>query len=159
MAAEEMGTSTGAAYLTISNTGDEADRLLSIETDAAAAVEMHEVRMKDNVMQMNPLHDGLKIPAGEEVSMEPRGTHIMLVGLTESLIAGEEYELTLMFEKAGEVTVTVPILRTAPKDNDGVGGPVESGDLVIQNIWSRQAPKLDGAMGTPIASPQATPAP
>lgn len=156
MADEEISTSMGVAYLTISNNGDQADRLLGIRTDAAAAVEVHEAQTDDGVMQMHPLHDGLELPAGETVLLEPGDAHIMLVGLTESLIAGEEYELTLTFEKAGEVTVTVPILRTEPEDNEGAGGPVEAGNLTIGNIWSRQAPKIGGSMGTPMASPGAT---
>jgi copper(I)-binding protein len=150
--------SMGAAYMTITNNGDDADRLLGITTDAAGAVEVHEVQMDNNVMQMTPLHDGLEIPAGEEVSLEPSGYHIMLIGLTESLIAGEEYEMTLTFEHAGEVTVTVPILRTEPDDNEGTAGPVEAGDLVIDGIWSRHAPKIGGPSATPPASPVATPA-
>lgn len=152
--------SMGAAYLSITNHGDEDDRLVSIETDAAGAVEVHEVTMTNNVMEMSPLHDGLVIPAGEDVSLEPGGYHIMLIGLTESLLAGEDYELTLHFEHAGDITLTVPILRTEPKDNKGTAGPVEAGDLEITDIWSRQAPKIDGMgdMGTPAASPEATPA-
>lgn len=157
MAGAEVSTSTGAVYLVIVSNGDEADRLLHIETDAAAAVEVHRVMMRDNLMQMNPVHDGLEISAGEKVSLEPGGDHIMLIGLTESLVAGEEYELTLIFENAGEVTVIVPILRTEPEDGEGTGGPVEVGDLVIQSIWSRHAPKLDGTTGTPVASPEASP--
>lgn len=157
-----MDLSMGAAYFTITNNGDEADRLVSVTTDMAEAVEIHEVTMDNNVMEMSPLHDGLEIPAGEEVSLEPSGYHIMLIGITESLIAGEEYDLTLTFEHAGDVTLTVPILRTEPDDNEGTAGPVEAGDLVIDGIWSRQAPKIDSGMGdmdmgTPVASPASTP--
>lgn len=151
--------SMGAAYMTITNDGDETDRLVSISTDAAEVVEVHEVKMKNNVMEMSPLHDGLEIPAGEEVSLEPGGYHVMLIGITRSLIAGEDFEMTLTFEKAGEVTVTVPILRTEPKDNnEGTAGPIEAGDLVLNGIWSRHAPKIDGTSATPAASPEATPA-
>lgn len=158
-----MDLSMGAAYLTITNNGDEADRLVSATTDMAEAVEIHEVAMDNNVMEMSPLHDGLEIPAGEQVSFEPSGYHLMLIGITESLITGEEYDLTLTFEHAGDVTLTVPILRTEPDDNEGTAGPVDAGDLVIEGIWSRQAPKIDSGMGemdmgTPMASPESTPA-
>jgi copper(I)-binding protein len=150
--------SMGALYLVITNEGDDADRLVSVTTDAAEFVEVHQVNMDNNVMQMNPLHDGLEIPAGEEVVLEPGGHHIMLIGLTESLIAGEDYELIMTFEHAGEITVTVPILRTEPDDDEGKAGPVEVGELVIDGIWSRQAPKIDGGVATPVASPESTPA-
>ncbi|HWV23894.1 MAG TPA: copper chaperone PCu(A)C, partial [Thermomicrobiales bacterium] len=149
--------SMGAAYLTITNTGDEPDRLIAVETDVAEAVEVHEVTMTNNVMEMSPLHDGLEIPAGETVSLEPGGYHIMLIGITKSLIAGEHYEMTLTFEHAGDVTVTVPILRSEPKDGNEPDEKVEAGDLEIDGIWSRQAPKIDTGMATPMASPEATP--
>lgn len=150
--------SMGAAYLTITNNGDDADRLVQVETDAADAVEVHDVEITDGVMEMSPLHEGLEIPAGETVTLEPGSYHVMLIGLTESLIAGEDYDLTLEFEHAGEITVSVPILRTEPKEDDEMAGPVEAGDLEIDSIWSRQAPKIEAGMATPMSSPEATPA-
>lgn len=146
---ESINTSTGAAYFTVANNSDEPDVLLAIGTDAAEVVEIHEVTMTGNVMEMSPLHDGIEIPAGEEVVFEQGGFHVMLVGLTESLIAGETYEMMLTFEHAGEVTIAVPVLRTEPEGGEGPGEPVEAGELTIEGAWSRQAPKLDGGMATP----------
>lgn len=154
-------TSTGAFYMTISNEGDETDRIVSIETEAAGSAEIHNVVMEGNVMQMTPQHDGVEIPAGEELILEPGGYHVMMIGLTESLIAGEEFTATLHFEHAGEVEITVPILMTEPDEGELTAEPVEAGDLVIEDIWARHAPKLDGdmPMGTPAATPgTATPA-
>jgi copper(I)-binding protein len=157
MAMHGDATSTGAFYMTITNNGDEADRLVAVETDAAEAIEIHNVVMEGGVMQMMPQHDGVEIPAGEEIALAPGGYHVMMIGLTESLIAGEEFEATLVFEHAGEVEITVPILRTEPDEDELTAEPVEAGDLVIEGIWARQAPKLDGGMGTPVASPMASP--
>ncbi|MER3484909.1 MAG: hypothetical protein C4345_01930, partial [Chloroflexota bacterium] len=86
---------------------------------------------------------------------KPGGYHIMLIGLTRDLKAGDRYELTLQFEKAGEVTLTVDVRPTA---EPGAGTPVTSvtvGDLVISNVWSRPAPAMGGTMdhGTPEATP------
>jgi periplasmic copper chaperone A len=148
-------TSTGAFYMTITNNGEEADRLISLESDAAGTIEIHDVVMDGTVMQMVPQHDGLEIPAGEQVSLEPGGYHVMMMGLTESLIAGEEFNATLTFEHAGEVEITVPILRTEPDEDALTAGPVEAGDLVIEGIWARHAPKLES--DTPAATPAATP--
>lgn len=150
-------TSTGAFYLTITNNGDEADRLVAVGTDAAETVEIHDVEMDGNVMHMVHQEDGVEIPAGETLVLEPGGYHVMLMGLTESLIAGEEFDATLVFENAGEVEITVPILMTEPDADEHEFEPVESGDLVIEGVWARHAPKLDGGMGTPVASPAATP--
>ncbi len=149
-------TSMGAFYFTVTNNGDEADRLVTIESDAAEALEIHSVVMDNGVMQMSPELDGVEIPAGESLTLEPGGYHVMMIGLTESLLNGEEFTATLHFESSGEIEITVPIFINEP-DEDEFGDPVQVGDnLEVSNIWARQAPKLDG-MATPAASPEATP--
>lgn len=149
MAGENL--STGAVFLTIRNDGAEADRLLGGTTDMALGVEVHEMRTENGVGTMRFLENGLEIPAGETVSLESGGTHLMLIGLTESLYPEATYELTLVFERAGEVTLTVPVRRNAP-EGDEAGEPVTAADLTIEGAWSRPAPKLDG-MATPAATP------
>lgn len=147
--------SMGAFYITITNNGDEPDRLLSAETEMADVVEVHNVEMKDGVMQMMPMHDGLEVPAGETITFEPGGYHVMMIGITESLLDGEEFTATLHFEHAGEVEITVPIHALEPDEGE-FGDSFEIGDIEVSNVWARQAPKLDG-MATPIATPDATP--
>ena len=96
-------------------------------------------------MQMMPQLDGVEIPAGGELVLEPGGYHVMLIGLTESLLAGDSFEATLTFENAGDVTVTVPVFRGEPDVAELTAEPVEAGDLVLDGIWARQAPKIDDA--------------
>lgn len=148
--------STGAFYITITNNGEETDRLVSVESEIAQVVEVHNVEMEDGVMKMQPLHDGLEVPAGETIVFEPGSYHVMLIGINESLIDGEDFTATLNFENAGSVEITVPIYALEP-DEDEQGDPVTAGDIEISNIWARQAPKLDG-LATPMASPDASPA-
>lgn len=149
--------SMGAFYFTITNNGDESDRLVKVETDVADIVEIHDVQMDAGVMKMEPQHDGVEIPAGESLDLEPGGYHVMLIGLTKSLMNGEEFTATLHFEHAGEIEIVVPISATEP-DEDELADPVKVGDSIeVSNIWARQAPKLDG-MATPMATPDATPA-
>lgn len=144
----------GAAYFTVTNNGAEADRLISATAPVAHVVEIHEVKDNNGVKEMRPLEHGLEIPAGETVMLAPGGYHIMMIGLTEDLNAGMSFELTLIFEKAGEVVITVPVQRMAPED-DAIE-TVEAGDLTISGIWSRPAPALMMG-GTPVASPMASP--
>lgn len=149
-------TSTGAFYFTVTNHGDEADTLVSITSDAADTLEIHSVTMTNGVMSMEAQPNGVEIPAGGELVLEPSGYHVMMVGLTESLLDGESFTATLHFEKAGDVEITVPIYALEPKE-DAFADPVMAGDhLEVSKIWARQAPKLDG-MGTPEATPAATP--
>lgn len=99
----------GAAYLTITNGTNQADALLKVSTPAAATPELHETRAgASGMMAMQPV-DRINIPAGGTVTLEPGGFHIMLVGLTGELKAGSTIELTLTFEKAGEVKVTAEV--------------------------------------------------
>ena len=147
--------SMGAFYFTVVNHADEADRLLGISSDAAQTLEVHNVEMTDGVMKMSPQHDGVEIPAHGELVLAPGSYHVMMIGLTESLLDGEEFTATLHFEKAGDVEIVVPIFMIEPKDD--AAEPVKIGDdLEISNIWARQAPKLDD-LATPSASPDATP--
>ncbi len=138
--ASPVAVSTGAAYMVIANAGDEADRLIGGETGAAETVEIHEVADDSGVMTMRPLPDGLEIPAGETVELEPGGHHLMLVGLTGDLTPGETFELTLEFEHAGKVMIEVAIHMGNEAPEEGLAEPVEAGDLVVEQAWSRGAP-------------------
>jgi copper(I)-binding protein len=97
-----------AAYLTIRNTGAEPDRLIAVETPAAARPEVHQVVEAGGVMKMRPPAP-LEIPPGGEVRLEPGGLHIMLMQLREPLEQGGQVPLTLVFEKAGAITVNAPV--------------------------------------------------
>ena len=66
-------------------------------------------------MTMQEMADGLPLPGGETVSLEPGGYHIMLLDLVEPLEIDQEFELTLDFENADDVTVTVTVAETAPE--------------------------------------------
>ncbi len=99
----------GGGFLTITNAGDEDDRLIVASSPVAGRVEIHEMKMDGDVMRMRPLPDGLPIPAGQTVVLEPGRYHLMFVELTDALTEGDTFELSLTFEKAGEVTVTVDV--------------------------------------------------
>lgn len=144
---------TGAAFFTVTNNGSEADRLVAASSPVAQVVEIHEIKDNNGVKEMRPLENGLELPAGETVKLAPGGYHIMMIGLTQDLTAGMTFELTLTFEKAGDVLVTVPVQRAAP-EGDAIE-TIEAGDLSIAGVWSRPAPAL--LSGTPEASPVASP--
>lgn len=99
----------GAAYLTITNTGSSDDRLVSVSSPIAGVTQLHEMKMVNDVMQMNELPDGIAIGAGATVNLAPGGFHVMLMRLTGPLIEGQTIALTLVFEKAGTVEIEVPI--------------------------------------------------
>ena len=97
-----------AGYMTIKNDGDAPDRLVKAASDVAAKVELHTMAMEGDVAKMRPV-DGVDVPAHGEADLAPGGLHIMLVGLKAPLKEGTSFPLTLTFEKAGDVTVEVPV--------------------------------------------------
>lgn len=99
----------GAAYLEIRNTGTESDWLVGVESPAAAMAHVHETSMEGGMMKMRPV-EGLEIPAGGTVVLKPHGLHIMLMKLQVPLAEGGAIPLTLVFEKAGRVELTVPVV-------------------------------------------------
>ena len=58
----------------------------------------------------------LSVPARGSVTLAPGGTHLMLIGVHEALVAGQTVPVELRFEKAGTTTVTMPVQarKTAP---------------------------------------------
>ena len=101
-------------YLTIRNTGSEADRLIKGSAAFAAGVEIHEMKMESEVMKMRPVEGGLEIPAGDEVVLKPGGLHIMFMNLSERLTAGETRKVILKFEKAGDVELEFAVEDLKP---------------------------------------------
>ncbi|NVN86334.1 MAG: copper chaperone PCu(A)C [Rhodopseudomonas sp.] len=103
------GAKVAGGYLTIENKGSVRDRLLGGETDVAAKIELHEMSMKDGVMIMRPLDQGLAIEPGKSVKLAPGGYHLMLIDLKGALKQGDKVPLTLQFEKAGKVQVSFDV--------------------------------------------------
>ena len=64
--------------------------------------------MSGEMMGMQPIAR-LEIPAGGTVQLAPGGYHVMLIGLTKDLNVGDTVQVTLKFEKAGDVTVTAQV--------------------------------------------------
>lgn len=97
----------GAAYVTIVETGP-ADRLLGVSTPVAETAGVHETINEGGVMKMRAAGP-LPLEPGMPLAMMPGGKHIMLMGLKAPLKAGDRFPLTLTFEHAPPVTVTVTV--------------------------------------------------
>lgn len=108
MAGMSGGGDNSAVYFLIVNDGSEADTLVGASSAAASSVEMHQTIVQDDVARMVPA-PRVDIPAGGSVEFEPGGYHVMLVGLAQDLKVGDTFQLTLRFEKSGEVPLEVPV--------------------------------------------------
>src|SRR5713226_8520234 len=113
--ATPSGAKVAGGYLTIENKGSAADRLIGGAGDIAGKVEVHEMAVNDCVMTMRPLDNGLTIEPGKTVKLAPGGYHLMMFDLKGQLKQGDKVPITLEFEKAGKVTLSL--------DVQGVGAP------------------------------------
>lgn len=121
--ATPKGASSGAAYMTVTNSGTTAARLSCLSSDAAAKCQIHEMTMENGVMKMRPVKGGLEIKPGETVTLKPGGFHVMLVDLKEPLQQGKTVEATLKVDNGGTVQVEFPIAAIgAPAPGASAGG-------------------------------------
>lgn len=98
-----------AGYLVITNTGSAADTLVSASSTVAASVELHTSEMDaSGMMGMHPV-DGIEIPAGASVALEPGAYHLMVMGLREDLAVGDPLEFDLVFQHAGTLTAEAEV--------------------------------------------------
>jgi len=119
------GAKIGGGYLTIENKGATPDRLTGVSADIAGKVEVHEMAMNNGVMTMRALDNGLAIDPGKTVKLAPGGYHLMMFDLKSPLKQGDKLPVTLEFEKAGKVTVSLDVQGLGAKGPDGASGSME----------------------------------
>ena len=107
--ATPSGAKIAGAYLTIENKGAAPDRLIGGAGDVAGKVEIHEMATDNGVMKMRPLDKGLAIEPGKTVKLAPGGYHLMLFDLKRQLKQGDKVPVTLEFEKAGKVALSLDV--------------------------------------------------
>jgi hypothetical protein len=122
------GAKIGGGFLTIENKGTAPDKLIGASADGAGKIEVHEMAMNDGVMKMRPVEGGLAIDPGKTVKLAPGGYHLMMMDLKSPLKQGDKLPVTLQFEKAGKVAVTL--------DVEGVGapGPGAGGGMMMKKM-------------------------
>ena len=112
----------GVVYLTITDTGAP-DRLTAVASPVAASASLHQSYDDQGVAKMRSV-SALPVEPGKPVTLAPGGYHIMLTGLKQPLNQGDEFPVTLIFEKAGAVTTTVTVRKAGasmPMGHDAMG--------------------------------------
>ena len=106
---------TVAAYFVVTNKGDTADRLVSVDSPIAGIAQLHEHIQQGDLMKMQQVQS-VAIPAGGAVTFAPMAYHVMLLELKDRALLsdGQQFPLTMHFEKSGEVTVQVTVQKQAP---------------------------------------------
>lgn len=103
---------SGAAFMVLRNETGQDDRLIGARSDLDGMVQLHShSEDADGVMRMGEIKGGVPIAAGESHSFARGGDHLMFMGLSGALEQGQTVPVTLIFEQAGEVLVTIPVDR------------------------------------------------
>lgn len=102
---------TAALYFTMRNESETPVTLtgVSVSTDIANEAQIHTTEMANDMMRMREITEGIIVTPGETVSFAPGGFHVMLLGLENGLSEGNTVVLTLMFENAPDLSVTLPV--------------------------------------------------
>ena len=96
-------------FLTITNKGTTADRLIAVKGAVSDKAEIHEMKMDGAVMRMREVEKGIEIPPGATVELKPGGFHIMFMGLKAPFTKDQRVPITLVFEKAGSIDVDLTV--------------------------------------------------
>ncbi len=117
------GRQMTGCYLTL--TTATADRLVSASSPDANIVQIHESRIESGMMMMRELREGMALPAGETVTLEPGGNHLMLLGVREPLVAGDTVTMTLTFESSPPLELTATVGQPAAAETDHAAAPAD----------------------------------
>jgi copper(I)-binding protein len=100
------GAKSGGVFVTIENIGSQPDRLLSVSSPVAGVAELHQMSVDAGIMRMRGVA-ALEVRPGERLQLKPGGYHVMLSELRQPLKVGDKFPLTLKFQNAGAVEVSV----------------------------------------------------
>ena len=107
-------------YATVTNTGSAADRIVGASIPVAAKAEVHTMTVRDGVMHMQRLENGLPAAPGATVTLAPGGNHLMFFKPTDQIKEGQTVKGTIVFEKAGAVPVTFAVGAIGAKSPPGL---------------------------------------
>jgi len=101
-------------FFTLTNKGTEPDRLVAASSPAAEKIEIYAIKVLGGDVGMRPRADGLAAPAGVTLTLQPRGYHLLLIGLRAPLVPGARLAVTLIFEKAGSIDIELLVEEPGP---------------------------------------------
>ncbi|MFF3754812.1 copper chaperone PCu(A)C [Streptomyces sp. NPDC002018] len=97
----------GAGFLTITNSGDTADKLTSVTGDISDDITIHKTE-NQKMMEVT----SFDIPADGRLDLERGGSHLMFMDLKHRPQQGENVSIELHFEKADPIEVELPVKET-----------------------------------------------
>jgi hypothetical protein len=119
-----------AAFGQLENPTDQDVTITAASSTAATAMELHEVVDKDGEMVMQPVDGGFTVPADDQLLLEPGGYHLMFMGLTGPIEAGDEVEITLTCADGATTSFTAPAKPFTGAEEDYVGEGMDGMDTM-----------------------------
>ena len=108
---------TTSAYIKIENKNEKNERLISVESDFSKITELHDMKIKNDIMIMKHLEEGVLIKSKSQLNLMPGSSHIMFIDLTKSLKKIKIQKVKFNFEKAGSIVINMPIINKTEKSN------------------------------------------
>lgn len=116
------------AFGWIVNESDQDITVVSVTSDVATTIELHEtVADATGAMIMRPKDGGFPVAAGQTFKMEPGANHIMLLDLAQPLVAGADVVFTLTLQDGSTVKFTAPVKEYSGA-NESYEPDMEMGD-------------------------------
>lgn len=103
-----MQGNPSAVYFRIENNLKEKDKLLSVNSQVAEFNEIH-LSKTDNGTMMMMKQDFVEIDPGQVIEFKPMSYHIMLINLNQDLKVGDNFDISLNFEKSGQKVLNVEV--------------------------------------------------
>ncbi len=101
-----------AGYATLKNDTDKTIDVLSVESPAFKAIEMHTTKIVDGTARMIE-QEKLTIPAHGELKLAPGGFHLMLMMPTKALKAGDHVQMTLFLNDKKQKTIDFEVKKAS----------------------------------------------
>lgn len=108
------GQPNSASFMTLTNASASDIVLKGAESPAAKVVELHTHTMSGGMMRMRQV-EKIDLPAGESVKLQPGGLHVMMIGLQQELVPGEQIDMSLVFEDGSKLAIKVPVVKLQMK--------------------------------------------
>ena len=107
-----------AGYIKIENKNEKNERLISVESNFSKRTELHYMNIKNDIMIMKHLEDGVLIKSKSKINLKPRSFHIMFIDLTKSFNKTSYQKVKFNFENAGSIIINMPIINKAKISKD-----------------------------------------
>ncbi|UCZ85368.1 copper chaperone PCu(A)C [Pseudomonas sp. L5B5] len=120
------GQHASGAFMDITASSD--SKLVQVQSPVAKNVQIHQSSMHNDVMSMQQV-DAIALPAGQKVSLDTQGYHVMLMELVGQIKAGDKVPLTLIVENAKGVKETIKVDAEARALNAPDHGAMDHGSM------------------------------